>query len=453
MEAVTPHSGEPIGTAPVPSEAVVRVASGPSGRVPIERSLEVWKGSAAGFGRQALRTASRFPFAHFALAAGRTGVFLGRSLATRKVAGAIEVPGVREPRLSAALTAQVAMDELILAVMNNPSRIPDTVELGRVRGEVDAAWAMYRERGWLASPRSFHGDPPALERPGVRSARWLGLNYERLIFDSLYEPHRGEPGRDRWLAHEANRTAYAWLLRHRDDTPRPWLVLLHGFGTGRAFMDLYAFRAAFLHHVLGINLVIPVHPMHGARSSSRFSGADFMSHDLMNVVHGMAQSVWDARRAVSWVRTQDPSAVGVYGVSLGGYLTALLAGLEDNLDCAIAGIPVSNLPELFHHHSPARLKKHPDAQALLGEQVADVLSVVSPLSFAPLVPADALFMFAGLIDRMATPQQALALWEHWNRPPIEWYGGNHVGYLWSGRVDAFVRNALVTTGFASAEAA
>ena len=433
--------------------ATVKVVTGPTGRVPIERSVDAWRGAAAGAGRQVLRTASRFPFAHFALAAGRTGMFLGRSLATRKVAGEVVVPGAKEPRLSAALTAQVAMDELILAVMNNPSRIPDALELGRVKGEVDDAWAMYDDQGWLNAPRAFHRDPPPLERPGIRPARWLGLNYERLIFDSLYEPHDGEPGRERWLGHEANRTAYAWVLRHDDGAPRPWLMCLHGFGTGRAFMDIYAFRAAFLHHVLGMNVVIPVHPMHGPRSSSRFSGADFMSHDLMNVTHGMAQSVWDARRIVSWIRTQDPSAVGVYGVSLGGYLTALVAGLEDDLDCAIAGIPICNLPELFHHHSPARLKRQPDAQALLGEQVADVLSVVSPLSFKPLVAHDRRFMFAGLIDRMATPQQALALWEHWDRPQIAWYGGNHVGYLWSGRVDAFVREALVTSGLASPEAA
>lgn len=394
------------------------------------------------------RLASRLPVAQLGLAVGRTGAFLARSLATGKVAGAQRIDGVPEPRLSLALTMQVAMDECILAVMKNPSRVPDTTELMRVGAELDEALALYQSRGWVNGPRGFHVDPPALERPGVRPARWLGLGYERLTFDSLYEPHDGEPGRDRWLAHEANRTAYAWVLRHRDG-PRPWLVCLHGFGTGRPFMDLYAFRAAFLHHVLGLNLAIPVHPMHGLRSSSRFSGADFMSHDLMNVVHGMAQSVWDVRRVVSWIRTQDPPAVGLYGVSLGGYLTALVAGLDDGLDCAIAGIPICNLPELYEYHSPPRLVRTPEARALLGAAVGDVLSVVSPLSFAPLVPRERRFLFAGLIDRMATPQQALALWEHWERPRIAWYGGNHVGYLWSGRVDAFVREALAESGLAA----
>lgn len=409
-----------------------------------------------GVARSAVKTAARLPLTQVGLAAGRTGLFLARSLSSGRVAGAQLVEGVKEPRLSAALTMQVAMDELVLAVMNNPSRVPEPAELARVGNELEEAHALYGERGWLARPRGFHVDPPPLERPGVRRARWLGLRYERLIFDSGYEPHEGEPGRDRWLAHEANRTGYAWVLRHRDDEPRPWLVCLHGFGTGRAFMDLYAFRAAFLHHVLGLNLAIPVHPMHGPRCSGRFSGGDFMSHDLMNVVHGMAQSVWDTRRVISWIRTQGPSgpterggsgpsAVGVYGVSLGGYLTALLAGFERDLDCAIAGIPICNLPELYAYHTPPRMRRRPDARALLGERVGEVLSVVSPLSFPPLVPHDRRFLFAGLVDRMATPQQAVALWEHWDRPRIAWYGGNHVGYLWSHRVETFVRDALTET--------
>jgi len=47
---------------------------------------------------------------------------------------------------------------------------------------------------------------------------------------------------------------------------------------------------------------------------------------------------------------------------------------------------------------------------------------------------------------MSTPKQAYRLWEHWDRPRVEWYGGNHVGYLWSGAVNRFVRDSLVDAG-------
>ena len=68
--------------------------------------------------------------------------------------------------------------------------------------------------------------------------------------------------------------------------------------------------------------------------------------------------------------------------------------------------------------------------------------VVSPLAMEPLVARDRRFIFAGLGDRMAVPSQAHALWEHWERPTISWFPGNHVGYLWSAKVSGFVDRVL-----------
>ena len=90
-----------------------------------------------------------------------------------------------------------------------------------------------------------------------------GLSYERVSFASGYEPWPDEPGRDRWLGLGANRQAWAWVLRHHDDQPRPWLVCVHGFGTGSPMLDFPAFRAGYLHRELGLNLAMPVLPVHG----------------------------------------------------------------------------------------------------------------------------------------------------------------------------------------------
>ena len=73
--------------------------------------------------------------------------------------------------------------------------------------------------------------------------------------------------------------------------------------------------------------------------------------------------------------------------------------------------------------------------------------MVSPLAFAPKVPEGRRFIFAGLGDRMAPPDQALALWRHWDEPEISWYAGNHVGYLWSRQVTTFVNDSLAASGF------
>jgi hypothetical protein len=74
--------------------------------------------------------------------------------------------------------------------------------------------------------------------------------------------------------------------------------------------------------------------------------------------------------------------------------------------------------------------------------------VVSPLAFAQKVPEGRRFIFAGLGDRMAPPDQALALWRHWDEPEISWYAGNHVGYLWSRQVTSFLNDSLARSGLA-----
>ena len=75
--------------------------------------------------------------------------------------------------------------------------------------------------------------------------------------------------------------------------------------------------------------------------------------------------------------------------------------------------------------------------------------VVSPLAFVPRVPKAGRFIYAGLGDRMAPPPQAHALWRHWDEPEIHWYAGNHIGYLWSKEVGAFLERSFTSAGFRS----
>jgi hypothetical protein len=54
---------------------------------------------------------------------------------------------------------------------------------------------------------------------------------------------------------------------------------------------------------------------------------------------------------------------------------------------------------------------------------------------------------------MSTSRQARRLWEHWDRPNMEWYAGGHVGFFWAGQVSRFVEEALATSGLVATERA
>lgn len=380
---------------------------------------------------------ARYPLARATTALPRTGRWAID--AARTEAG--RIPGAPQIRMSAAILAQVAMDETIIALAQGPNRSPHRADYARVAGELTEARALYERRGWLADPRSYHRDPPELSDVARRRGWALGECYERIMWPSDYEARPEEPGAERWQSYEANRTAAAWVMEHRDG-PRPWLIAIHGFGTGATFADLITFRAPHLHHDLGWNIAAIVLPVHGSRRPSRVGGEEFLSFDMMNAVHAIAQSVWDIRRLISWVRSRDPEAMAMYGVSLGGYLASLMTCFEGDLDAVIAGIPVSDFPSLLGHQAPAHVQRRATEHGILHGNAEVVHRVVSPLAMHPLVPKERRFIFAGLGDRMAVPSQAHALWEHWDQPTISWFPGNHVGYLWSAKVGGFVDSVL-----------
>jgi len=191
----------------------------------------------------------------------------------------------------------------------------------------------------------------------------------------------------------------------------------------------------------------PTLPLHGRRKVSRMSGDEFLGLDMMNTVHGLAQAAFDIRRLIGWIRaTQQPTGVGVLGISLGGYTTSLVAGLEPGLDAAIAGIPVSDFPAVLRAQVPTPILNRSMEHKIFGGPAEMVNRVVSPLALEPVVDHDRRFIFAGVGDRLAHPRQAHALWEHWDRPSIRWYPGSHIGYAWSSKVRRYIDDSLAASG-------
>jgi hypothetical protein len=402
----------------------------------------------AGWYRTAARFAHQRVLFRAARAVPRTLHFVASSLSSGVVTDTLPAP-----RMSVGLAAQVALDEALLAMAMTPRRFPHRDDYTRVGAELADAEAMFARRGWLADPRAYHRSPPPLSAAEVATTSgWAnGLRYERISWESGFAPHPGEAGGDRWMDFAPNRTATAVLASHADG-PRPWVIAVHGFCMGVPFMDFPGLQVARLHRQLGFNVALPVLPLHGSRKVSRISGEPLLSFDLMNAVHGLTQAVWDIRRLVQLVRQEGATSISLYGVSLGAYVASLVAGLEDGVDAVVAGIPVSDFPGLFERHSPRHIRARASEHRLIGSVSDNVYRVVSPMSFQTSIPKERRFIFAGYGDRLALPDQAERLWQHWDRPTISWYAGSHVGYMFSRQVADFLAASLsecATVGAAS----
>lgn len=370
----------------------------------------------------------------------RTGRYYARSWRDYLDRQPHELP-VARPTL--ALAAQAFRDEIVLTGFRMFQPISDAPVFERINAEVRAAIEFYGRRGYLDDPEKFFAAPPALTDVTIHPAKTRGRSHERMVFDSGYEPSVGEPGRDRWLSYTANTREYALLLRHPE--PRPWLVCVHGAVMGRGLLDLTLFRAWHLHEDLGLNVILPVLPMHGPRARGLPKGAAFPGEDVLDDVHASAQAVWDVRRLLSWIRMQQPgSPIGLNSISLGGYVSSLVASLEDDLTCAILGVPVADLTGLLERHSGMRRTDPRRETVTLAEPLG---AMVSPLSLTPRVPMRGRFIYAGIADQLVHPrEQVVRLWEHWGRPEIVWYRGGHTGFFESRPVQRFVDAAVIRSG-------
>jgi hypothetical protein len=363
-------------------------------------------------------------------------------------AGLIQVPKVADvprARLSFGLATKMALDELFFLTEAFSLRLVSVRDRSRIATELGAALELYAVRGFLDAPASYHPEPPVLAPTELRAAKSRGLRYQHLTFPSEYAPHAGEPGRERWLGYKRNHTAHAWLLRH-PGPPRPWLVCVHGYRMGFPLADFTGFPAAWFHHELGLNVAFPVLPLHGPRKMGIRTGDGFLSGDYLDTIHLQAQAIWDIRRFLKWLRAEDGTPIGVYGLSLGGYTATLLAAFEPDLACAIAGIPATDYVGLTRWVLPAWLLRLAEHAGVSLDRVEQLVRVISPLAFAPKVAWDRRFLYAATADRLVPPATVQALWEHWDRPRLDWYEGSHTSFGWETTVRGLLADALARAG-------
>ena len=381
-----------------------------------------------------------------AVRSGAAPVMFGARLATRFAER--EGSSRASPRGDWSLATKVVLDEVFYTAELAAAPFVSLAETPRVVREFGRTLAFFRRRGWLEDPTSYHREPPVLEVASIDEIRAPRLPYRHLRYASGYAPHRNEPGRARWLAHTANRTAHAWLLKHPGPM-RPWLVCIPGYRMGHPWIDFTAFRVHWLHRTLGFNIAIPVLPLHGPRRIGRRGGDGFFTGDFVDTLHAQTQAVWDTRRLLAWLRSHGAPALGVYGISLGGYTAALLAALDADLACVVAGIPAADFSRLLQSHTPAIVLRAAARVGYSFEEIAKVLRVVSPLTMTPRVPKERRFLYAGLADGVTTPDHARDLWLHWEKPRAVWYRGSHVSFLWEPRVRELLSEAFVSSGLVS----
>lgn len=237
-----------------------------------------------------------------------------------------------------------------------------------------------------------------------------------------------------------------WM--HEPQRPKATVLALHGFSMGYPGIDAFALMAAEWFK-RGLDVALLTLPFHGARSpqSARFSGEAFASADVGRLNEAVRQAVSDVHALMNWLRQTSGAPVGLLGLSLGGYISALVAGLSTAPAFVIPLVPPVDIADLgWRFYERGRRRRRGQEPPLSRAEHEAAYRVHSPLTFALQVPKERVLIVAGRGDRVVPAEHPQALWLHWGKPALLWFTGSHVAPFGRRRIIARIVEHLASIG-------
>ncbi|MGV0743707.1 alpha/beta hydrolase family protein [Mycolicibacterium sp. XJ870] len=272
-------------------------------------------------------------------------------------------------------------------------------------------------------------EPPRVSsRPANPIAEWIAHGrVENIRFSSSFTAVNPAL-RTQCGGFTRNNVVRAQHWRHNDG-PHPTLCVIHGF-MGSPYLANGLFLSLPWFYRSGYDVLLYTLPFHGARAErfSPFSGYGFFANGFGGFAEGMAQAVHDFRSIIDYLEFTGVDRIALTGISLGGFTSALLAGVDDRIQAVIPNVPVVTPDRTVDEWFPAnKLVALERFVARTDPELSEAATrYASPLNYRPLIAKDRRLIITGLGDRLAPPQQAEILWEHWDRCAFHWFPGNHL---------------------------
>lgn len=224
--------------------------------------------------------------------------------------------------------------------------------------------------------------------------------------------------------------------RHEPGEPSATILALHGFSMGYPRIDAFALFARSWFRA-GFDVALLTLPFHGARTpkDARFSGERFAVPHVARLNEAVRQAIYEVHMVRGWLREQGNTPVGLLGLSLGGYVSALMAGLTSDLDFVMPMVPPACMGDLaWRFFARSRRYAGSPSPAFSRDELRAAYRVHSPLTYPLRVDKRRVLILAGRGDQIVPPDHPHALWQHWEQPEIYWFSGSHLAPFRRGRL-------------------
>jgi dienelactone hydrolase len=286
----------------------------------------------------------------------------------------------------------------------------------------------YDQPRFFSSPELFFPEPPPIHPLCVR-VRDVG---DATVFDATWPSGHtplvaGLP--EGYVAHENNRTARARLFLARK--PRPVVIGIHGYLGGQYGFEERAFPVRWMVR-RGFDVALVVLPFHAQRArTDRAVAPAFPGADPRYTIEGSRQAVHDVRGLMGYLLGRGAPSVGLMGMSLGAYMTSLLATIDARLSFAVPIIPLASFADFAREQGRLGEGREVDSQYCAYDEA---LRVVSPLARPSLLPRERVLVLAAAHDQITPKTHAERLSAHFGARLVVFPGGHLLQF---GRGDAF----------------
>jgi dienelactone hydrolase len=195
---------------------------------------------------------------------------------------------------------------------------------------------------------------------------------------------------------------------------------------GSAILPRMMARAAAQNGLAALYLPMPYY---NARRPANKEHERALADDPRRAAEGLRQTVLDVRRARAILAARpevDPSQVCITGISMGGIMTALAAGVDGEFARVVPILAGGDLATIiFHAHETRKLRAAMRAKGMDRDAAAEALAPVEPLNFAGRIHADHCLMINATEDEVIPKATTEQLLKAAGGPQILWLRAGH----------------------------
>lgn len=228
-----------------------------------------------------------------------------------------------------------------------------------------------------------------------------------------------------------NDTLKGEVFFNENDIDQPNVIFVHGWR-----MDSYNRIKKIFHNRimndLGWNMYYYSLPYHFEREpeNSLYNGELMISANIDRTIESSRQAVVDLRALIHWIKANKKGPVIIMGVSLGGWVTNLIATLESQIDVVVSIFYANRLSYSIWNTIPGKfIRGELEQNGVTYEDLVKYWDITDPSQALPKVNKDNILLISAKHDQYIDLKDADSLWESWGKPKRYVYNCGHSGIV------------------------